>query len=123
MKKSALFALAAANDWDLHHVDIKTAFLYGNLDEEIYMQQPEGFKEGGDMVCHLTKAIYGLKQAPRAWRNEVKRVLCAGGFAPAFADPALFIRQEADGSYTYVDTYIDCRSKLGLGWVPWVRST
>ena len=92
----------------VRQLDVRTAFLNGVLDDvTVYMQQPEGFVSDPDLVCHLTKAIYGLKQAPRQWHKEVKKVLCALGFAPSFADPGLFVRTEADGSLTYVLTYVD----------------
>ena len=57
--------LAAALDWEVHQIDIKTAYLNGSLDEEIYMDQPKGFHSTGESgsVCRLVKAIYGLKQA------------------------------------------------------------
>ena len=60
-----LLATAALENWDIEALDVKTAFLYGNLDEEIYMQQPEGFIVKGQehKVYKLKKAIYGLKQA------------------------------------------------------------
>ena len=67
MSYKALFALAAALDWDLEQMDVKTAFLYGAVEEEIYMQQPTGFKskKHPNKVCKLKKALYGLKQSPR----------------------------------------------------------
>ena len=60
-----LLASAALEDWDIEALDVKTAFLYGNLDEEIYMEQPEGFVTQGQegKVYRLKKALYGLKQA------------------------------------------------------------
>jgi len=60
-----LIALAVLHDWELKALDVKTAFLFGELDEEIYLKQPEGFIVKGQekKVCHLRKAIYGLKQA------------------------------------------------------------
>ena len=63
----SLLVLATLEDWEIHQVDVKSAFLKGDLDEEIYMQQPEGFKMVGQekKVCHLLKVIYGLKQASR----------------------------------------------------------
>ena len=62
-----LLPMAAAEDMELHQLDIKTAFLNGDLEESIYMEQLEGYAEGGsNMVCHLRKTLYGLKQAPRA---------------------------------------------------------
>ena len=64
-----ILALAALESWHLQALDVKTAFLYGKLDEEIYMLQPEGFVEKGKerLVWRLKRAIYGLKQAALAW--------------------------------------------------------
>jgi hypothetical protein len=60
-----LLALSALEDWEIEALDVKTAFLYGNLDEELYMEQPEGFIVKGQerKVYRLKKALYGLKQA------------------------------------------------------------
>ena len=62
-----LIAIAAIFDLKIHQMDVKTTFLNGDLEEEIYMDQPEGFVESGQesKVCKLTKSLYGLKQAPR----------------------------------------------------------
>ena len=67
-----VLALAAHMDMDLVQMDVKTAFLHGDLQEEIYMQQPEGFEEEGKdkLVCKLKKSLYGLKQAPREWYHK-----------------------------------------------------
>ena len=64
-----LLALAAHQDYEIHQMDVKTAFLNGDLDVEIYMRQPEGFVVAGqeELVCKLRKSLYGLKQAGRAW--------------------------------------------------------
>ena len=59
-----LLTLVTLHDWEIDHIDVKTAFLNSLLNEIIYITQPEGF-EFGDCVCHLRKALYGLKQAPR----------------------------------------------------------
>ena len=64
-------------------MDVVTAFLAGELEEEIYMEQPEGFKVGStedDLVCRLRKSIYGLKQAPRVWNQRIRRFLKSIGF-------------------------------------------
>ena len=62
-----LIAIAAIHDFEIHQMDVKTAFLNGDLDEEIYMEQPEGFvvKEQEKKVCRLIKSLYGSKQAPK----------------------------------------------------------
>ncbi len=67
-----ILAIAATKDLDMLQLDIKTAFLNGDLDEEIYMIQPEGFITPGreNDVCRLKKSIYGLKQASRAWSRK-----------------------------------------------------
>ncbi|CAI7897508.1 unnamed protein product, partial [Closterium sp. NIES-53] len=59
-----LLAAAAVCGWEVEQMDVKTAFLYGVVDEEIYMKQPEGYDDGSGRICRLNKAIYGLKQAP-----------------------------------------------------------
>ena len=65
-------ALVAHFDLELHQMDVKTAFLNGDIDETIYMVQPENFESGDskNMVCKLTKSIYGLKQASRQWYHN-----------------------------------------------------
>jgi hypothetical protein len=60
-----LILLASTEDWDIEQFDLKTAFLYGPLTEEVYMTQPEGFHDGSTKVCRLRKGLYGLKQSPR----------------------------------------------------------
>ena len=70
MVKSAtwklLLNMAAVEDLDIEQMDVDTAFLYSELQEEVYMVQPEGFNDGSERVCRLKRALYGLKQAPRA---------------------------------------------------------
>ena len=72
-----LLAVSALEDWEIEALDIKTAFLYGNLDEELYMEQPEGFIVKGqeNKVYRLKKALYGLKQASIAWNKEADKSL------------------------------------------------
>ena len=77
-----ILAYAAIKNWDIHHMDVKTAFLNGELEEEVYVVQPEGFvdKENPNMVLKLHKASYGLKQAPRAWNFKLDQCLLSLGF-------------------------------------------
>eukprot|EP00798_Chlamydomonas_sp_ICE-L_P000844 gene844-biopygen13032 len=90
-------------------LDIKTAFLNATLEEglDLYLAQPEGFEVGKGLVCKIIKSLYGLKQAPRLWSAEVCRVLRLCGFRPTASDPALFVRLEADGNWSWVTTYVD----------------
>lgn len=72
-----IIALAASRGWRIHHLDVKTAFLHGDLKETVFLSQPEGFKVKGseDKVYKLNKALYGLRQAPRAWNEKLNKVL------------------------------------------------
>ena len=74
-------------------MDVKSAFLNGVLDEEIYMEQPQGFIITGSetKVCHLHKVIYGLKQASRAWNQNFHAVLLALGFKRTTADAGIYV--------------------------------
>jgi len=77
-----LLALAAAPGLELHQVDIKTAFLNGDVEEELYMEQPEGYVVPGEerKVCRIRRALYGLKQAPRQWYQRLEEWLVDNGF-------------------------------------------
>ena len=76
-----IIALAESHGWEIHHLDVKTTFLNGELKEEVYVHQPEGFVIAGEerKVYKLKKALYGLRQAPKAWNiklNKILRELC-----------------------------------------------
>ncbi len=90
-----LLALAAAHDWEVHQVDVATAFLNGTLEEEVYMQQPPEFIKSGEehLVCKLIKSLYGLKQAGRVWNEEINAFLCSVGFHRSLADPCIYVRR------------------------------
>ena len=68
-----MIALAIKNNWQLHQLDVKSTFLNGELKEEVYLVQPEGFVKKGKehLLCKLKKALYGLKQAPRSWYEKI----------------------------------------------------
>ena len=72
-----VLALAVSKSWKLWQMDVKNAFLHGELDREIYMEQPKGFGSTSHLgfVCKLKKALYGLKQAPRAWYGKIAKFL------------------------------------------------
>ena len=75
-----LLALAAKYGLHIHQMDVQTAFLYGDLEEECYMEQPPGFIEGINLICRLRRSIYGLKQAPRVWNQVIDSFFVAIGF-------------------------------------------
>lgn len=103
----AVLATAAVEDLEIHQLDIKTAFLNGELEEDVWTQQPPGYEEGrAGMACHLHKALYGLKQAPRAWHLRLKEELESIGFTQSEADPGLFITK-GDNEPIYLITYVD----------------
>jgi hypothetical protein len=85
----ALLAVVAARDLALHQLDVKTAFLNGELDELVYMNQPPGYQEGGqNTVCLLRRSLYSLKQAPRQWHQRLTQQLESQDFRPSAADPS-----------------------------------
>ncbi|GKB27184.1 retrovirus-related pol polyprotein from transposon TNT 1-94 [Tanacetum coccineum] len=88
-------ANAASKNMTVYQMDVKTAFLNGELKEEVYVHQPEGFvdPERPHHVYRLKKALYGLKQAPRAWYDTLSKFLLAQGFSKGVVDPTLFIRK------------------------------
>ena len=80
-----LLSIVASENLHLEQMDIKTAFLHGDLDKDIYMQQQEEFVVQGKehMVCKLTKSLYGLKQAPRQWYKNFDSFMTKNGFCKA----------------------------------------
>jgi hypothetical protein len=86
--------MAANRGWEVHHLDVKTTFLNGELIEDVYVTQPEGFvKEGQEqMVFKLRKSLYGLKQAPRAWNVKLDSSLKKLGFQKCVTEPTVYTR-------------------------------
>jgi hypothetical protein len=84
--------LAAEKGWRVHQMDVKTTFLNGFVEEEVYVEQPEGFKVGSreTHVCRLRRALYGLKQAPRAWYSRIDSYLREMGMQRSEANPTLY---------------------------------
>ncbi|KAF0888781.1 hypothetical protein E2562_017781 [Oryza meyeriana var. granulata] len=89
-----LLALAAQEGWPVHHMDVKSAFLNGELIEEVYVRQPPGFTVAGheDKVLRLDKALYGLRQAPRAWNAKLDETLVTLGFNHSASEHAVYAR-------------------------------
>ncbi|KAB2594907.1 hypothetical protein D8674_030357 [Pyrus ussuriensis x Pyrus communis] len=106
-----ILALATQFSWPLRQLDIKNAFRHGDLEEDVYMKQPQGFVDATcpGYVCKLVKSLYGLKQAPRAWNSKFTSYLPAVGFQSSSSDSSLFVK--IDGSdiillLLYVDDII-----------------
>jgi hypothetical protein len=92
-----ILTIAALEDLELRSLDISHAYLNGELEEEIYMRQPEGFEVGGpDYVCKLKKSLYGLKQAGWVWNKKLHSVLLSMGFERTQSDHGLYIFQRGD---------------------------
>ena len=101
-----LLAHAALEDWEIEAIDVKTAYLYGELKEEIYMAQPEGFIKSGQehKVCKLVKSIYGLKQAGWVWYETISKTLQKKlGFQQLHSDAGVHVLRQREGLILYVD--------------------
>ncbi|GJX72174.1 retrovirus-related pol polyprotein from transposon TNT 1-94 [Tanacetum coccineum] len=101
-------AYAAHKSFTVYQMDIKIAFLYGPLKEEVYVNQPDGVVDPyhPDKVYRLKKALYGLKQAPRAWYDELSNFLVSKGFAKGSIDPTMFITKHGE-DILLVQIYVD----------------
>ena len=89
-------------------MEVKTAFLNGDLDEEVYMEQPEGFVLTGNehKVCKLVKSLYGLKQAPKQWHEKFDTVILSHGFVHNVSDNCLYTKVHGN-IVIYVCLYVD----------------
>uniref|UniRef100_A0A2N9J8P7 Integrase catalytic domain-containing protein n=1 Tax=Fagus sylvatica TaxID=28930 RepID=A0A2N9J8P7_FAGSY len=101
-----IISLAANLDWPLHQLDVKNAFLHGDLTETVYMTQPPGFESKGECVCHLKKSIYGLKQSPRAWFDKFSKAVVSHGMTRSQADHSVFFKKTRTGIVILV-VYVD----------------
>jgi hypothetical protein len=86
-----LLVVASIREWSMSQLDVKNAFLNGELREDIYMHPPPRYSAPEGMVCHLRHSLYGLKQAPQAWFQRFASMVTAAGFSASAHDPALFV--------------------------------
>jgi hypothetical protein len=95
--------------WKITALNVKSAFLYGILDEEIYMEQPSGFvtRDKQHQVLWLKRAIYGLKQAACVWWKELNRSLKELRFTCLYADAGIFVARHSDGTLVIMLAYVD----------------
>ena len=113
-----VIAIAASNGWEIHHLDTKTAFLHGEVEEDVHVTQPEGFVVAGkeEKVYRLRKALYGLRQARRAWNVKLNGILQELGFTRCPKEPSLYRKEERKGVLIVVvyvdDLLVTCSSYL-----------
>ena len=103
----ALLAVIAHEDMEADQVDVKTAFLHGHIEEEIYCEQPPAFHDGTSNSWRLHKALYGLKQAPRQWFKKLGSQFESMGFRRSDGDAALYVKKGKGQSTIYVLTHVD----------------
>ncbi|XP_072060351.1 uncharacterized protein [Arachis hypogaea] len=102
-----LLAIAAAKDWFVHQLDVNTAFLYGDLEEKVYMKPPPGLNVSNPkLICKLEKSLYGLKQASRQWNSKLAHTLIKFGYTQSKHDYILFTKVAGSG-FTTVIIYVD----------------
>lgn len=101
--------LAARLNLEVEQMDVKTAFLHGELEEEIYMEQPEGFEVKGkqNLVCKLKKSLYGLKQAPRQWYKKFDSFMVDHEYTRTVADQCVYFRRFLNGNFIILLLYVD----------------
>ena len=101
---------------EIEQLDVKTTFLHGDLKEEIYVHQHEGFKEKGkeNLVCRLRKSLYVLKQAPQQWYKKFESFTVDLGFHKTQADQHVFVKKYDGGDFLILLLYIDDMLIVGL---------
>jgi len=107
-----IVCIAAIEGWELDNMDVETAFLQSEVEEEIYVRQPIGFEEygpdGEPLVCRLNKSLYGLRQAPRNWNKALSQYLVDDyGLKTSDADPCLYVGDVTKEGYIVVLVYVD----------------
>ena len=103
-----VIAVAVQNDYELHNMDIQTAFHYGNLDEVIYVEAPEGYPfEGNIQTAKLNNAVYGTKQGPREFQKVLSQHFDEIGFTQSPSDPTLYYKNFTDTDWVAVIHHVD----------------
>ena len=104
-----VLSIAANMNLEVEQLDVKTTFLQGDLEEEIYMQQPEGFVERGKehLVCRLKKSLYGLKQVPRQWYRKFDSFMTDQGYHKMQADHCVFVKKFQGDDFLILLLYVD----------------
>ncbi len=103
-----IIVMAIIKGWSLHQMDVNNVFLHGDLQEEVYMEQPLGYVNQAhlNLVCRLKKALYGLKQAPRVWLDKTGQYLVTSGFQTSNANFSLYVKK-IDCGIIVIVIYVD----------------
>lgn len=102
-----LLSIATNLDLQIDQMDVVTAFLHGDIEEEIYMVQPEAFNDGTERVCRLKKSLYGLKQASKAWYTKLNDAIVEFGLRRSNWDPCVYFKRDSNGKLIIVAVYVD----------------
>jgi hypothetical protein len=104
----AIIAMATTKGWYLHQMDVKNVFLHGDLQVEVYMEQPPGYVDQThpNLVCRLKKTLYGLKQALKIWSDKIGQYLVTSGFQTSNVDFSLYVKKTENGIVVIV-IYVD----------------
>jgi len=110
-----ILSLVAIGYLHLEKLDVNTTFLHGDLEEEIYMQQPQGYEVKGKekLVCRLKKSLYGLKHAPRQWYLKFYRFMYGKGYTRCHFDHCVYLKRKKDGNYIILLLYLDYMLVVG----------
>jgi len=102
-----LLSIVASQNWPMYQLDVNTAFLHGDLNEEVYMQPPPGLTlSAPNQVCKLQRSLYGLKQASRQWNTKLTKTLISSGYIQSKTDYSLFTKKSIHG-FTVILVYVD----------------
>jgi Reverse transcriptase (RNA-dependent DNA polymerase) len=117
-----LISCAVNFGWNMHQLDVKNAFLHGDLKEEVYMELPPGFdnEQVAGKVCRLKRSLYGLKQSPRAWFDRFSKIMIKEDYLQSNADHTMFIRRK-EGKLCVLIVYVDDIVLIGDDTVEMVR--
>ena len=104
-----MIALATTKHWMIHQLDVKSTFLNGELKEEVYLEQPEGFvqKEKEHLVYRLKKALYGLNQAPRSWYEKIDSFFLQHSYNRSKNNPNMYTMKDEKGCIVLISLYVD----------------
>ena len=122
-----MLAIATHFDWEVEQMDVKTAILYPEIEEEVYIKMPEGYKlfyakdQNAEGIAKLIKTLYGLRQSPRAWFKVLVRLFCSKGFSRSNEDSSLYISGDLISLIFVADIVLFSKNKEAIceakGWL------